>query len=70
MLVEDIQELSKVAKNSLLRNGYRTLEDINKADFYDIFGLRFFKKNTKNIKIILNAMHEHGYPDWGLTPRK
>lgn len=45
MLVKDIEELSTRAKNSLIRNGYITLKDINKADFYDIFALPCFKRN-------------------------
>ena len=70
MLVEDIQELSTRAKNSLIRNGYITLKDIYKADFYDIFALPCFKRTVKNMKIILKVMHENGYPNWGLAPRK
>lgn len=70
MNVEDIQELSTRAKNSLIRNGYSTLEDIDKANFYDIFALPCFKKTVKNMKIILKVMHDYGYPNWGLTPRK
>ena len=68
MLVEDIQELSTRAKNSLIRNGYITLKDIYKANFYDIFALPCFKRTVKNMKIILKVMHENGYPNWGLTP--
>lgn len=66
MLVEDIQELSTRAKNSLIKNGYETLEDINKANFYDIFALPCFKKIVKNMKIILKVMHENGYSYWGI----
>ena len=68
MRVMDIEGLSTRAKNSLINNGYETLEDIDKANFYDIFALPCFKKTVKNMKIILKVMHENGYSKWGLTP--
>ena len=63
--VKDIPNLSLMAKSSLISNGYKTLEDINKAGYYKIFSLRCFKKTIKNMKIITEIMRTNGYPHWG-----
>lgn len=68
MNVKDIEKLPIRAKNSLIDNGYETLEDISKVGFYDIFELYAFKKTSENMKILIEVMHKNGYPKWGLTP--
>ena len=68
MKVIRIEGLSTRAKNSLIVNGFTTLKDISKADFYDIFALYAFKHTPNNVKILIDVMHKNGYPEWGVTP--